>query len=47
MLDSRGDANSSGGYIASPNDTQESASNFVSDTESASAAQDFDDEIPF
>ena len=47
MLDSRGDANSSGGYIASPNDSQDSASNFGSDTENPSAAQDFDDEIPF
>ena len=47
MLDSRGDANSSGGYIASPNDSQDSVSNFGSDTESSSAAQDFDDEIPF
>ena len=47
MLDSRGDANSSGGYIASPNDSQDSASSFGSDTESPSAAQDFDDEIPF
>ena len=47
MLDSRGDANSSGGYIGSSNDTQDNSPNFGSDTESPSAAQDFDDEIPF
>ena len=47
MLDSRGDANSSGGYIGSSNDTQDNSPNFGSDTENPSAAQDFDDEIPF
>ena len=47
MLDSRGDSNSSGGYIASPNDSLDSSSNFANETESSSAAQDFDDEIPF
>ena len=53
MLDSRGDNSSQGGYIGGPNesnyssDANDTSSNSGNDTSSPSAAQDFDDEIPF
>ena len=53
MLDSRGDSGSQGGYIGGSNeanysdDTNEISSNTGNQTSSPSAAQDFDDEIPF
>ena len=53
MLDSRGDNNSQGGYIGGSNesnyssDANDTSSKSGNDTSSPSAAQDFDDEIPF
>ena len=53
MLDSRGDSSSQGGYIGGSNESNYSSgpndalSNTGNDTSSPSAAQDFDDEIPF
>jgi single-strand DNA-binding protein len=53
MLDSRGDSSSQGAYIGGSNednysdDTNEISSNTGSENSSPSAAQDFDDEIPF
>ena len=51
MLDSRGDTGSQGGYIGGSNDnnnySSDASSNLGNDTSSPSAAQDFDDEIPF
>ena len=53
MLDSRGDSSSQGGYIGGSNennyssDANDTSSNSGNDTSSPSAAQDFDDEIPF
>ena len=53
MLDSRGDNSSHGGYIGGSTDSNyssdahDTSSNSDSDTSSPSAAQDFDDEIPF
>ena len=53
MLDSRGDNNSQGGYIGGSTDSNyssdahDTSSNSSNDTSNPSAAQDFDDEIPF
>ena len=53
MLDSRGDNSSQGGYIGGSTDSNYSSdandisSNSSNDGSSPSAAQDFDDEIPF
>ena len=53
MLDSRGDTSSQGGYLGGskesnyPSDANNTSSNSSNDTSSPSAAQDFDDEIPF
>ena len=53
MLDSRGDNSSQGGYIGGStdsnysSDTNDNSSNSSNDSSSPSAAQDFDDEIPF
>ena len=53
MLDSRGDSSSQGGYIGESNESNYSSgsndalSNIGNNTSSPSAAQDFDDEIPF
>ena len=54
MLDSRGDNSSQGGYIGGgsnesnySSDANDTSSNSGNDTSSPSAAQDFDDEIPF
>ena len=54
MLDSRGDTSSQEGYIGGgsnesnySSDANDTSSNSGNDTSSPSAAQDFDDEIPF
>ena len=54
MLDSRGDTGSQGSYIGESNDDNnystdpsDASKNLSNDTSSPSAAQDFDDEIPF
>ena len=53
MLDSRGDNSSQGEYIGGNNesnyssDANDTSSNSGDDTSSPSAAQDFDDELPF
>ena len=53
MLDSRGDNSSHGGYIGGSQESNyssyanDTSSNLGDDTSSPSAAQDFDDEIPF
>jgi single-strand DNA-binding protein len=53
MLDSRGESSSQGGYMGESNDsdyssdTSETSSNTSNENSSPSAAQDFDDEIPF
>ena len=54
MLDSRGDNSSQGGYIGGgsnesnySSEANDTSSNSGNDTSSPSAAQDFDDEIPF
>ena len=53
MLDSRGDNSSQGGYIGGSTDSNysidanDTSSNSSNDSSSPSAAQDFDDEIPF
>ena len=53
MLDSRGDNSSLGGYIGGSTDSNyssdahDTSSKSSNDNSSPSAAQDFDDEIPF
>jgi len=51
MLDGRSDSSSQGGYIGGSNDnnnySSDASSNLGNATSSPSAAQDFDDEIPF